>query len=214
MKRLILAAAAMAALTFAAGSAGATDYSNSLDAYINYFGAPDTTSYGEVFFAPGGTLASWTFFDGDPTATGAKLVIADWDGGVFDTTGPKLFDSLTQTVAFGGGEYSHTFSGINLNLTAGNDYIAFLTVAGVANPTGEVSVGGSNGGPLGGGFVFKNSDGADPMGTGAWDTWYVPHQEFSATFGAAPEPAAWALMMAGFGLAGAALRRRQAAVAA
>jgi hypothetical protein len=46
---------------------------------------------------------------------------------------------------------------------------------------------------------------------GARDFFVMDNVTYNAT--AAPEPAAWALMIGGFGLAGAALRRRRAAVA-
>ncbi|MBS0334781.1 MAG: PEPxxWA-CTERM sorting domain-containing protein, partial [Proteobacteria bacterium] len=45
-------------------------------------------------------------------------------------------------------------------------------------------------------------------------TRYLAEGFASAPGGAAPEPATWALTIAGFGLAGAALRRRRAVAAA
>ena len=111
--------------------------------------------------------------------------------------------------------YSHTFSGINLSLTAGASYIAFLTVTGVPDPVSSIGVAGSSTSPLGGGFVFNYSSG-DPAGNGSsWSGYSVPNMQYSATFGGAvPEPASWALMLGGFGLVGGAMRasRRKAAV--
>jgi PEP-CTERM motif len=58
--------------------------------------------------------------------------------------------------------------------------------------------------------VVFNFTGGDPIGYGDGRTvaWY---ETSAVTYGGAavPEPAAWALMLAGFGLTGAAMRRRQ-----
>ena len=47
-----------------------------------------------------------------------------------------------------------------------------------------------------------------------WDTFTADNaNSVDVTITAVPEPAAWAIMIAGFGLAGAALRRRRLAIA-
>jgi PEP-CTERM motif len=208
MKKIILLAA-VAALALPS-VANATTFANTSDSQIIYFGAPDTTSYGQVFSAPGGSLQSWTFFTADPSTDGAKLVIANWDGN--KAVGPALYQGLTSTNSASGAFTAHTYSGINLALTAATSYIAYLTVAGVANPTPEVAVSGSNTSPLGGGFRYLNSSLADPLTlNNNWSAWVVPNMQYSATFGvsaAVPEPAAWAMMIAGFGLVGGAMRKR------
>jgi len=198
-----------------AAPAMAQTYANANDADAIFdFGYPDTTSYGQVFTAPGGTLSSWTFYDTDSSDNGARLVVAAWDGS--KAVGPELYSSLSQNVT-AGSFFAHTYSNINLSLTAGTSYIAYLTVAGVDSPTSGNSVAGSSSSPLGGGFRYLNSGGQDPLALGDvfWNSYYVPNMQYSATFnGAVPEPASWALMLGGFGLVGGALRsRRKTAVA-
>ena len=208
MKYVVMAlACTLAAPAMAQTYANANDFDT-----IFSFGSPDTTSYGQVFTAPGGTLSSWTFYDTDSTDNGARLVVAAWDGS--EPVGPELYSSLSQNVT-AGSFFAHTYSNINLSLTAGTSYIAYLTVAGVDSPTSGAGVAGSSSSPLGGGFRYLNSGGADPIGLGAWNSYFVPNMQYTATFnGSVPEPASWALMLGGFGLVGGALRsRRKTAVA-
>ncbi len=210
MKKLTLLATAVVASLSMAGSAAAASYVNSSDDTIYTFGAPDTTSYGQVFTAPGGSLNSWSFYTQDSTSYGAKLVIANWDGS--KAVGPALFDSLVQSVSASGGFFQHNYGGINLALNSGTSYIAYLTVAGVANPTPSIPVSGSYSSPLGGGFRFLNSNGTDPLTLNQnWSSWYIPNMQYAAVFGAVPEPATWAMMILGLGLVGGAMRRRQQA---
>ena len=63
-------------------------------------------------------------------------------------------------------------------------------------------------------FSYDSPGGAfaGPQGTGD-EAWGLRDITVNAT-GGVPEPASWALMIGGFGLAGAALRRRRAALAA
>lgn len=207
--------AAGAALAFAGTAAQATTYANANDAGNVYsFGSPDTTSYGQVFTAPGGSLQSWAFYTSDSSTNNAKLVIANWDGG--KAVGPALYEGLLNTTAVSGSYFEHLYSGINLSLTSGTSYIAYLTVAGVANPASGVTFAASGTSPLDGGFRFLNSGGTDPLSLNAnWSGWYNPHVQYTAVFGegAVPEPASWAMMIGGFAIAGAAMRRRSAKVA-
>ena len=81
---------------------------------------------------------------------------------------------------------------------------------GSPHPTGQIGVSGSFTSPLGGGFVYENSGGADPLDANSWSLYYGGNMQYTADFGAGvPEPATWAMMMVGvFGL-GASLRRRR-----
>jgi hypothetical protein len=51
------------------------------------------------------------------------------------------------------------------------------------------------------------------ISNGGVTNWQFGISQFNFTSGAVPEPASWAMMVAGFGLAGAAMRRRKASVA-
>ena len=122
-----------------------------------------------------------------------KLVVANWDGA--RAVGPALYSS--SVVSYGGGSSALSFGGIDTNLAAGS-YIAYLTVAGVANPVNSVAIGGSSGdGGLGGSFRFLNSGGADPLSVGsAWSNWSVANMQYSANFSVAapvPEPETWTM---------------------
>lgn len=206
---------AFAAVFAIAAPATAASFSNGYDSSINSFGVPDTTTYGQVFTAPGGTLSSWTFTTADGSADGARFVVAAWGG--TSISGGELYSVSTGATAADANGTDHIYSGINLALTAGSSYIAYLTVAGATNPTTQVSVSGSVTSPLGGLFVFNNSNGVDPIANpGGWYTsgWRPANMEYTAVFGAVPEPASWAMLIAGFGLTGAAVRRRRSAAVA
>jgi hypothetical protein len=57
---------------------GSIFYANSNDdGSIVYFGLPDTTTYGQTFYAPGGNLKDWTFLiANNPAAGKADFVVA------------------------------------------------------------------------------------------------------------------------------------------
>ena len=191
-------------------AAHATVYTNSGGTLstISPFGSPDSTSYGEFFTAPGGALQSWTFYsDSVNTAGNLELVIANWTGTA--ATGPALYTSGTISDAGTSGE-ALTFSGINLALTSGQQYIAYMTVAGVSNPVQGAEIETSSTNVLSSGAAYDNSNGADPLTSGN-NTWHIAGGQFnfSATFGPAsvPEPAGMATLL--FGLVGLGFIRRR-----
>ena len=152
---------------------------------ISVFGSPDTTTYGEVFTAPTtGELTSFSLF---LSSTIGNLIggIGVWNGtgvsSVLYTSSP-LASSLT-----------NTFSP-DIQVVAGQRYVAFLSVDGVAGATGQTSM------PLGtatvglDGFVYNNSECCGGGGTYANQTWSglglesFDNVRFSATFSPAAVP--------------------------
>jgi len=209
-RRIIWGVASVAFAACFSASANATVYTNSggLQSTIAPFGSPDTTSYGEYFTAPGGALDSWTFTSQSVSNAGnLELVVAAWNGS--SAVGPALYTSAPITDS-GASNEALTFSGINLALTTGQSYIAYMTVAGVAGPVAGAEIATSSTDVLNGGGVWDNSNGVNPLTPGS-NTWSLPAQHFtySATFGpaAVPEPAGAAVLA--FGLIGLGLVRRR-----
>ena len=204
----------VAAVAFAAcfsASANATVYTNAggTQSTISPFGSPDTTSYGEYFTAPGGALDSWTFRSQSVAAVGnLELVVASWNG--TSAVGPALYVSAPIADS-GASNEALTFSGINLALTAGQSYIAYMTVAGVAGPVQGAAISVSSTDVLNGGGAFDNSNGANPLTAGniTWDAPGSVYFTYSATFvpAAVPEPAGAAVLA--FGLIGLGFVRRR-----
>jgi hypothetical protein len=179
-------------------------YSNTADGQtIAPFGAPDTTNDGETFsLSSAATLSAWSFFATAGDAGNEELVVAAWNGSA--AVGPALYTSAVNSS--GGGPATLSFTGIGTTLSAGN-YIAYLTVAGVADPVSDVVLAAANGdGGLGGQFYYANTTGANPLTSPA--TWYslaadspgIQQLQFSADFASAslvPLPTTVWLMLSG-----------------
>lgn len=200
----------IAAATLSGAAQADSVYSNADDGThgIDAMGAPDTTSYGQFFTAPGGILQAFSFQAWSGFSGNVALVIANWDGS--KAVGPALYTSAP--INYGGGSQFLGASGINLALNAGSDYIAYLTVAGVTSPFSDVTIAGSETDTgLGGGFRFLNSALADPLTMNeSWNSWSAPHMAYTATFAAAvPEPGTYAMLLVGMGMVGVMARRRK-----
>ncbi len=206
--KIALAASAMIAASPALASTTIANSDSGND--VSSFGRPDSQTYGQVFRAPiTGVLSSFTFWM-NGSVQGVSGGVGTWN----DT-------DLTWNA--GNGSPTNLFLGAptnasgattvlpGVNVTAGQLYVAYLTVFGNPGPSGTVSfdLGGAN--PDLGYFVWNNS--VNPAGDSSWDYFFNPgNARFSATFdaqGAVPEPSTWALMILGFGLMGYGLRRRQ-----
>ncbi len=211
MKLMPVVSSLAIAIASLSGLAHATTYTNtgSPGADIFYLNYPNTTSYGEFFMAPGGVLSTFSFKADSGGSGNVLFVVANWDGS--KAVGPALYTSAP--ISYGGGPQILGATGINLSLTTGNNYIAYLTVAGVNSPVSNVNIAGSttNGG-LGGAFRYLNSSGADPLTQSkAWSDYVVSDMAYTATFAAAvPEPETYAMLLAGLALTGVAVRRRRA----
>lgn len=213
LKQLITAIL-IAAATFSGATHADTVYSNADDGTnaIAYMGDPDTTSYGQFFTAPGGFLKDFSFHAVSGTSGDVAFVVAAWDGS--KAIGPALYTSAP--INYEGGSQFLGASGINLALTAGTDYIAYLTVANIAAPLSYVTIAGSDTATgLGGGFRYLNSELVDPLTlNNDWSDYSTLHMAYTATFGpatatAVPEPGTYVMLLAGMGMMGVVARRRK-----
>jgi MYXO-CTERM domain-containing protein len=202
----VLFAALFGLLSISAAHAQIITLSNTSNGgNANTFGLPDTQTYGEVFTAPiSGTLTSFTL-----SLNGG---VGSLYGGVGTWNGPatiglgygspvNLYQSadVSSLVA-----QPYTFSP-DVNVIAGQQYVAYLSVYGDGNATNPSSVGMPLGSSASGlvSYVFNNT--TDERNNAAWN--YFGYDEgsnalFSASFSpaAAPEPSTWAMLLGGLGL--------------
>ena len=189
---------------------------------VGFFGAPPsfaTATYGQVFTAPiTGTLTSFTLYlDGGVGALQGG--IGTWNGTTSYAEGfgspTNLYLSAVQASVAGTGFTPYMFT-TNISVTAGQAYVAYLTTFGVPDALGQARMPLANAAGNIHYFVFNNI--GDPNGNNSWDYFNnFGSVRLDATFlasGAVPEPASWAMLITGFGLVGAARRRRRRGVAA
>jgi hypothetical protein len=196
------------------------DTTGSYAGAITPFGQPDTSTYGQTFTVGSDNVldAFSLYLEGGSGPITFKGYLYAWDGS--HATGSALYISGLQS--FTGGLTEYDFSTGGLNLASGQQYVAFLSTAGLQggdNHTTGMPLNGFYGSSaVGGGMVWYNNgndfgalttNGWDNTGNGVGDAW------FKASFnaGGVPEPASWAMMLGGFGMVGGAMRsRRKAAV--
>ncbi|NLS25163.1 hypothetical protein S2M10_01260 [Sphingomonas sp. S2M10] len=202
------------------------DTSGSYAGKIDYFGASYTPVYGQTFtVGSANALNGFTFFLGGG-ATNVRAYIYSWNG--HGLIGPAYYASDVRS--FGGTDgdayQALRFDVGAIDLRAGQRYVAFLTTAGIEQPAdGGVTwmpTAGSFGSDAytGGDFVYSNA--GQSLAAVAGNPWDDSNGAFGdvqfkadfsvgATNGAGvPEPAAWAMLIGGFGIAGGALRQRRA----
>lgn len=226
MKTLLSAAAALIAL--ASGSAQAQTVSNPnsganvgpLCSWPYQGGACQTVFIGQSFTAPatgGLTDLQFTLLGGS-TLSSVQAIVYALNGPLATTFTPGA--ELWRSSAVGGSSGLLAFNPVGLNVTAGQNYVAFLTTYYTIG-TGQAQVsscntfiGGpacaaANANPLLGRAITARALGANldelsfgQVVNGSQDL------TFSATVAAVPEPASWAMMILGFGLVGGAMRRR------
>ena len=234
MKKIAAAAVALA-LVGAAGSAGATNvWSTSFDSneYENLGPFPWsvlTTVYGGANFTSSQSLPGFgsQYFRNDTTGTTSFTAsglgthsslhlsfdlafIDSWDGDdASNGYGPDILtvkvgdqDPLSLTWTGGGGHGPNFGPGTNVQ-------------------TGYYAVSSWQDAVVHYDFTFAHSapnftlaiNASPGFQGGADESWGIDNFSLSASTGAIPEPSSWALMIAGFGLSGAVLRRRRTAVA-
>jgi hypothetical protein len=217
MKKLMLAATA--ALAFVATSAGAATVSNPGNTY-NYgplsgslTGGNQVQYIGQSFTAPvTGTLTNFQFTLNQSNLTSLYAVVYTWNG---STPGTQLWQSGNIAATTG----LLNFNPTGVELTEGQNYVAFLSTYGVSGNSGLAYLGdclsfagcGSNSIPNLGDLVQGRVEGAG-LDEVVFSKLNYHDLTFSATVtpaaAAVPESATWAMMIAGFGLVGGAMRRR------
>ncbi|WP_245824976.1 PEPxxWA-CTERM sorting domain-containing protein [Sphingomonas azotifigens] len=189
------------------------------------FGRDATPTYGQTFtVGTENALNAFTFYLGGD-ATNVRAYVYSWTG--YGAVGPALFASDVRSF---GGTSGNAFDALEfsvgaLDLIRGQHYVAFLTTVGVDQPANAGSAWMPTAGTFGsdayggGDFVYTNNGPAFANVVGQrWDdsNGALGDVQFKAVFSAGatsgagvPEPAAWAMLIGGFGLAGGALRRRR-----
>lgn len=214
--------ASLAAMVLPATSAFAADIDNTGGAinFIHPFGSPDTATYGQTFTAGAGdaSISDFSMFlNGSSASLTFRGYIATWTG---TQAGTLLYTSGDTTISSADPFQEFAFSP-NLAVTAGQQYVAFLSISELGvQPSSIYSMPVSGGNAIAdGGFVyFNNRLNFGDLFTQAWTdnhaTGYdaVIKVNFSALPAGVPEPATWAMMIGGFGLVGGAMRRRKTRV--
>jgi hypothetical protein len=220
MKMKLFAGAAVLALGLVAAPAMAQDIdtTGAHTGDIYNFGVPNTATYGQTFTVGGeNVLNSFSMYlVGSADEVDFRAYIYAWDGG--KATGNALFASAIQ--GYSNGTQTPTefaFATPGLTLDTGSQYVAFLSTSAVQIERPYVAVGMPGAGDVyaGGSFVYLNN-GADfaALTRDAWTTNYIGNgdvqfkADFSGSAAGVPEPAAWGMLIGGFGLAGAAMRTR------
>lgn len=212
MKKIITNVILLAAIAASAPAIAATTINTTGGAgkyELGQFGG--STTYGQTFTVGADTmLDSYSMYLTKFTSETLqfKSYIYQWTGN--GVTGPALFTSSLQQVGIGT-DRQYAFSTTGLQLAANTRYVALVTVDGVPNGNsfGAMMPVVSNATYTGGNFVYTNGNTFGGQwdcgaGCGYGDAWFK-----ASLTAAVPETATWGMMIAGFGMIGAALRTRR-----
>jgi hypothetical protein len=213
-----------------AGSASAATYTNvpsgaNTGSPFAYFGnaanpSGDSPKVGEVFsLTSAATLSSFSFYALGNTTASLQLNVAQWNAGTnaknqaINSVGPALLTTTgaaVETFNSAGGFTTVAFDNLGLSLNANTKYIAYLSssnpaVTGIQLSRTQTAADTS-------GFGIGNAYLSTIPGTG----WQLPFNgngflslQYTAVTAAVPEPESYAMLLAGLGLIGAAVRRRK-----
>jgi hypothetical protein len=206
---------AVAALAVGAAHAATVTYSNTPDGgTIAPFGFSDTQTYGEVFTPTvSGTLTSFTLSLTGGVGGDLAGAVGTWNGGASYGLGFGSPSTLYVSAPISSGSGGAFTFAPDVSVTAGDTYVAFLSVYGL-NATTTTSMPSAGGNPAGiDYFVWNNT--SSPYGNTSWNYFYPTNAQFAYSVSTVPEPSTWAMMGLGFaGLAFAGYRARRTAIAA
>jgi len=221
MKALILAAL-VAATTATAAQAVITvqtsDFLGTPTNYNGFEGLGSTTNYpGTPYTEQGITVEYVGTLRGIWTDSQAAEGLHSWyeNGGGTGYT-KVTFGGVINAVEFqaGSGWFSGSVPSLQYEVLLAGSTIATGSIAGVSFYTG-FSFFGFSGGNFDELHLQVQQDGSLPFDSNAVEAGAYDAINFGGSFngGAVPEPASWALMIAGFGMVGATMRRRKALAA-
>jgi hypothetical protein len=222
MNSILRSGAIIAAVLGGVAPASAATSINTVSPFLGNFtpiGIPNTSTYGQTFtVGADNVLNGFSMYLAGQATFDFKAYVYAWDGA--KATGPALFGSALHT--FTGSPAStpteFAYDTGNLALTNGQQYVAFLSTAGLqgAQPDSTGGMPYSDSNPYSGGdFVYYNSgNNFSLLTTSSWeltggsgDAWFKA--QFNDGAGAVPEPATWAMMIAGFAMVGGTMRYRR-----
>lgn len=186
-----------------AGAAQAATYSNTPDGdFIEPFGFPESATYGEVITPTvSGLLTSFTLSLNGGVGGSLQGSVGTWNGTAAFSLGfgsPSTLYTSAATPSGSGGGFTFT---PNVWVTAGNQYVLFLSVFGLNASTTTTMPTAAPGAVGIDYFVWNNSN--SPYENAAWDYFAGPIDvATSYTVSAVPEPSVWAMMIIGFAAVG------------
>ena len=205
---LLSAGAAEASVLWDNGGAPIASSGINCDNNSSSCGSNGWTIYDDFSLASGATVTGFTYDTSFLSGSSSSYSGTNWSIWTSDPrssfgSGPSFSGTLLGTVSGTANLSRVVGTGLSVALAAGTYWL------GLQNNTVDSSITDylpSNNSRLGRASQSDNS--------GTFYNSEIPDASFTVTGGSVPEPASWALMVAGFGLVGSAVRRRQISVTA